>query len=98
MDDPKEDASYSTGWYLLGGLVIGAAAGLLLAPKKGSETLEDIDAWRKRTREKSRDMLARIGNALPSRVKAAGTFGAVKGATSEAFHESRDKAKQFVGS
>ena len=98
MDDLKKDASYSSGWYLLGGLVVGAAAGLLLAPKKGSETRDDIDAWRRRTNTKTRDLLTRIGSALPARVKAAAAFGAVKSGTSEAFHESRDKAKQFVGS
>ncbi|MFI5361935.1 MAG: YtxH domain-containing protein [Elusimicrobiota bacterium] len=83
MEDQKKDKPVSAGWYLLGGLAVGAAAGLLLAPKKGSETLEDIAAWRLRTREKTRNLLSRIGSSTKSGVD-------------EAIQKSREKAKEFV--
>lgn len=96
MDEMKKKGAISSGLYFLGGVAVGAAAGLLLAPKKGSETREDISAWGRRSREKTRSMLTRIKGALPIRVKAAGAFGAVKGGASEAFHEVRDKVKHFT--
>ena len=36
------------------GIVIGAVAGLLLAPKAGRETRKDVQSWLKQSREKSR--------------------------------------------
>ncbi len=33
----------------MGGLIVGAAAGVLLAPKSGVETREDFKAWRRRS-------------------------------------------------
>ena len=98
MDDRKKGGSISSGWYLLGGLAVGTAAGLLLAPKKGSETREDLGEWGRRSREKARSASSRIGGAPPTRVKAAAAFGAVKSGASEAFDESQEKAKQFAGS
>jgi len=98
MNDQKKDDSISSGWYLLGGLAIGAAAGLLLAPKKGSETREDIAEWGRVSRDKTRSVISRIGSALPTRVKAAAMFGAAKSGVNEAFHETRDGAKKLVGS
>ena len=98
MDDRKKDSSISSGWYLLGGLVVGAAAGLLLAPKKGSETREDLEALRDRAREKTRNALSRIGSSLPGRVKAAAAVGAAQSGAKELFNESRDTAKEFSGS
>jgi gas vesicle protein len=98
MDDRKKVQSISSGWYILGGVVVGAVAGLLLAPKKGSETREDIGDWGRRSQEKTRAMISRIGKSLPTRVKAAAVFGAAKDGANEAFDEARDKAKHFVGS
>jgi gas vesicle protein len=98
MDEQKKDSSISSGWYLLGGLAIGAAAGLLLAPKKGSETLEDLEAWRLRAREKARSAITRIGNAIPGRVKAAAAAGAVNGGARQAISDTVDKVKTFAGS
>jgi hypothetical protein len=98
MSEQNKDASISSGWYLLSGVVIGAVAGLLLAPKKGSETVEDIKQWRLRARAKAANAFARIGSALPSRVKAAAAVGAVKGGAGEAFDETRDGAKHLIGS
>ncbi len=97
MNDAKKD-SISSGWYLLGGLAVGAAAGLLLAPKKGSETQEDILAWGRRSRENTRSVMSRISAALPARVKVAAVAGAVKSGAGKAFEQAGEKAKEFVGS
>ncbi|MDD5305511.1 MAG: YtxH domain-containing protein [Elusimicrobia bacterium] len=56
--DIKEDKPVSGVWYLLGGLAVGTAVGLLVAPKKGSESREDIAAWGRRGGEKARALLA----------------------------------------
>ncbi|MFI5348919.1 MAG: YtxH domain-containing protein [Elusimicrobiota bacterium] len=95
MDIQEEKSSTSAGWYLLGGLIAGAVAGVLLAPKSGAETREDLENLRRRGAENARSLIARIGEALPSRVKAAAVFGAAKGATKEAVSETRDRLKQF---
>ena len=97
MKIQEEESSTSAVWYLLGGLITGAAAGLLLAPKSGVETREDIEAWRRRSSESARSLIARIGDALPSRVKAGAAFGAVKGGAKEAVSAARDGLKQFSG-
>lgn len=98
MIEENKDAGISSGWYLLGGLALGAVAGVLLAPKKGSETLEDLQAWRLKARAKAQDALTRISSALPTRVKAAAAVGAAKGGIGEAFDETRDGAKRLIGS
>jgi gas vesicle protein len=95
--DIQEEKSASSVWYLLGGLVIGAAAGVLLAPKSGIETREDIEAWTKRNQERAQSLIARISAALPARVKAAAAVGAVKGGAKEAVSAARDGLKQFSG-
>jgi gas vesicle protein len=97
MNIREEKSSGSAGWYLLGGLIVGAAAGLLLAPQSGVETREDIEAWRRRTALNARSLFARIGDAVPFRVKAGAAVGAVKGGAKEAVSAARDGMKQFSG-
>lgn len=86
--------SVSAFWYLLGGAAIGTIAGILLAPKAGSETREELTEWRRGARERAKQLLERI----PGRVKVAAAGGAVKGAAGEAFSEVKDKARETFGS
>lgn len=98
MEIREEKSSSSAGWYLLGGLIVGAAAGLLLAPRSGAETREEIEAWRRRSTERARTLIARLGDALPTRIKAGAVLGAVKGGAKQAASSTRDELKQFSGS
>ena len=96
MEEHKEGVS--SAWYMLGGLLVGAVAGLLLAPKAGSEAREDIKEWSRDKREKVRTMLSKVRGTLPIRVKAAAAGGALKSGTREFSSGVGDKAKQFMGS
>jgi gas vesicle protein len=98
MNIREEKSSTSSGWYLLGGLIVGAAAGLLLAPQSGVETREDIEAWRRRTATNARSFFARIGESLPESLKSATSGRSMKGAAKEAVAAARDGLKQFSGS
>jgi len=49
--------------FLVGGIV-GAAIGILFAPKSGKETREDIGEWVEDTMEKSKKQLAAAGEKL----------------------------------
>lgn len=84
-------------WFALGGLIVGAAVGLLYAPKGGKETREEIDQWAQRSRRRAQSWLNSVGNALPTRVRIAAGVGAVRGGMAEAYDESKDKVKDFIG-
>lgn len=91
----REEKSVSGAWYLLGGLVVGAVAGVLLAPKSGLELRADIAEWRRRNRDKAQSLMSRIREAIPARVKAAAALGAAKGATREAISSAGNELKEF---
>ena len=57
--------------YLLGGVAVGAALGILFAPKKGSELRADISDWTKQRNEERKAFLARMKKELPVAVAAA---------------------------
>ena len=51
--------------YMAGGVAVGAALGVLFAPKKGSELREDIKDWTKTRAEQGKAYLARIKKEAP---------------------------------
>lgn len=65
MDQEEEKTSSFV--YLLGGFALGAVAGLLLAPKKGSELIEDIGDWGRETKERGREIYSRAKEYIPHR-------------------------------
>ena len=70
--------------YLLGGVAVGAALGILFAPKKGSELRTDIADWTKKRSEEGKQFLARMKKEIPAAVAAANeraheAIAAVKG-------------------
>lgn len=80
----KEKSRVSPLWYALGGAAIGAAAGVLFAPKKGSELRLDIAEWRRKGREKKEALMRKLDSMVPLRVKAAAVLGALKAGGAEA--------------
>ena len=52
--------------YLLGGVAVGAALGILFAPKKGSELRADIKDWTKKRSEEGKAFLARVKKEAPA--------------------------------
>lgn len=86
MEEGHEERGVSGFWYLLGGAAIGAIAGILLAPKAGAETREQLSEWRKGARARAKALLERI----PGRTKTAAGGGAFKGAASETYEEARE--------
>jgi len=87
----QEEKKTSSFAYLVGGFAVGAVVGLLLAPKKGSELIEDIGDWGRETKEKGKEMYSRAKQYIPHRgrsvpesiaaARAAGekAYGRVKG-------------------
>jgi gas vesicle protein len=76
--------------YLVVGAAIGTVLGVLIAPKKGSETREDIGDWLRDGREKNATMMAKLGAMVPLKVKAAAALGALKAGGAEAMREVAD--------
>ena len=75
-DEPmrqEEEKGASTFVYLLGGFALGAVCGLLFAPKKGSELIEDISEWGRGTKERGQELYSRAKEYIPHRAQRAGT-------------------------
>ncbi len=70
------------------GAAAGAALGLLLAPRPGTETREQLADWLKERREKSSDFFQRVKEKLPEKKEAiAAAFKNAK----EALFESKEE-------
>lgn len=82
--DVLKDDSVSSFWYLLGGICLGAgAAALAVYASKEDENGETL--------------ISRISSRIPTRVKAAAGYGAVKEGGREAFRGVRERAEEAVG-
>ncbi len=62
----REDSGSNVVFFLLGAAV-GAAAGLLLAPKSGKETREQLADWLDERRERGAELLHKIKDAVPEK-------------------------------
>lgn len=65
----QEKKESSVLMYMVGGFALGTICGLLLAPKKGTELIEDISDWGRDTKKKSQDLIARAKEYIPHREK-----------------------------
>lgn len=88
MDHQKRSSSGL--WYVIGGVAIGTVLGLLLAPKKGSELVEDLGEWSRNRRAKNGTLFSKLMGMVPLRVKAAATIGAAKAGGAEAIREAKE--------
>jgi len=77
--------------WLITGVLVGAAVGVLFAPKIGSELREDIGDYIARARRNSRGFWGRVSEKIPTRVKAAAGFGAIRGAARETYREAKER-------
>lgn len=84
-----EDKKTSSFVYLIGGLAVGAVCGLLFAPKKGSELIEDIGDWGRETKERGRDLVSRAKEYIPHRVRSARDAG------EKVYDRVKDKVERF---
>lgn len=62
----REDSGTNVVFFLLGAAV-GAAAGLLLAPKSGKETRDQVADWLEDRRERGGEILHKIKDAVASK-------------------------------
>lgn len=70
MEQGKKTGSHSLA-YMIGGFAVGAACGLLLAPKKGSELVEDIGRWGRSAKKRGQELTSRAKEYIPHREKRA---------------------------
>lgn len=85
----REEEKTSSFAYLLGGIAIGAVCGLLFAPKKGSELMEDIGDWGRETKERGRDLYSRAKEYIPHKARVAREAG------EKAYDRVKDKVERY---
>lgn len=78
---------------LLAGAAVGAALGILLAPKAGKETREQLTDWLKERREKGNFLLGRLKENLPAKKRIAAALQAGK----QAYFDNQLDPKDTVG-
>ncbi len=93
MRDEEKTSSFA---YLLGGIVIGAVAGLLFAPKKGSELIEDIGDWGRDTKERGRELYSRAKEYIPHRSRSVPeSIRAAREAGEKAYDRVKEKVERY---
>ncbi|MDE2237287.1 MAG: YtxH domain-containing protein [Elusimicrobia bacterium] len=75
-------------WFLLGG-AIGAGAALLLAPRSGKETREQLGDWLASRRERGGELLQRITESVPEKKE---QFVAAAKAAKQAYNDTKHHA------
>jgi gas vesicle protein len=85
MSDSRESNGL---FYFLAGAAVGAALGILLAPKSGEETREQLTDWMKERKERGADLLHRVKDE--SLVKKEALVAAAK-AAKDAYRETNVK-------
>ena len=80
-------------FYFLAGTAVGAALGILLAPKSGEETREQLTEWMRERRERGAELLHRIKDSVPEkREQLAAAIKAGKEAYASAKHNHSEAA------
>ena len=85
-----EESRDSGLWYVVGGVAVGVALGMLLAPRKGSELREDLGEMGRKGRDTGHRLMSKLNSMVPFRVKAAAAMGAVKAGGAEALEEVKE--------
>lgn len=91
MRDYEESEGTSGLTYFISGVVLGAVAALLFAPKAGEETRKDIGDFLETNREKGRSMVGKVLDKIPGRVKGAAAVGAVREGGEAAVNEVKER-------
>ena len=78
--------------WLIGGAAVGAAFGVLYAPKAGKETRADLSDWLRKKRQQTRDMASHLREQIPAKTSVVAAFKAGK----EAYQETGSHRKEHV--
>ena len=92
----REDSGSSVAFFILGA-AMGAAAGILLAPRSGRETREQLGDWLDERRERGSELLQKVKEAMPEKKEALINAGkAMKQAFCEATGKHNHVEKETV--